>query len=222
MPIDALELSPQTIKNAYDSRSKIYAKLVTPLEFEYHLQAIDLAAIQPHETILEVATGPGRTLLELVKQVDKSQTVYGVDISPQMLALAEEHVNSAGYANIDLQEADARQLPFEDNTFDLLYNAYMLDLIPFADIPAIMREFRRVLKPGGRLVLLNMSKENATERLTFREKLYLRLPAKWVLYLGGACRPVLMEKATEKAEFTQVKRKYLAGRMPSEIVTAIK
>ena len=83
-----------------------------------------------------------------------------------------------------LLEMDARKLDYPDDTFDILYNGYMLDLIPLADMTPILSEFRRVLKPGGRLVLLNMSKRD-DQSLSGRERLYGKLPATLVLYLMG-------------------------------------
>jgi demethylmenaquinone methyltransferase/2-methoxy-6-polyprenyl-1,4-benzoquinol methylase len=137
-----------------------------------------------------------------------------------MLELTRQRMLKAGFTNFVLKEADSRSLPFEDNQFDLLYNGYMLDLIPEYDMPQILSEFKRVLKPGGRLVLLNMSKPD--ERPILRELLYQRLPAKLVLYLMGSCRPVLMENPTKSAGFIDVKRTYLAGKAPSEIVLGSK
>jgi demethylmenaquinone methyltransferase/2-methoxy-6-polyprenyl-1,4-benzoquinol methylase len=125
-----------------------------------------------------------------------------------------------GFHNLVLKEADCRTLPFDDNSFDLLYNGYMLDLIPEQDMPQILGEFKRVLRSGGRLVLLNMSK--AGDAPTFREKLYQRLPAKLVLYLMGGCRPVLMEKLARSTGFIDVSRTFLDGKAPSEIVLGAK
>jgi ubiquinone/menaquinone biosynthesis C-methylase UbiE len=50
-----------------------------------------------------------------------------------------------------LKQADSRRLPFDEDAFDLVYNAYMLDLIPAQDMPLTLGEFWRVLRPGGRL-----------------------------------------------------------------------
>jgi demethylmenaquinone methyltransferase/2-methoxy-6-polyprenyl-1,4-benzoquinol methylase len=137
-----------------------------------------------------------------------------------MLELTRQRLVKNGFSNFILKEADSRSLPFEDNRFDLLYNGYMLDLIPERDMPQILNEFMRVLRPGGRLVLLNMSKPD--ERPILREKLYQRLPAKLVLYVMGACRPVLMEKPVRSAGFVQVSRIFIGGKAPSEIVLGSK
>ncbi len=120
-----------------------------------------------------------------------------------------------GYANFDLREGDARHLPFPDETFDVLYNSYMLDLIPLADLLLVVKEFHRVLKEGGRLVLVNLSKMDASP--VFYEKLYRRMP-----YLLGGCRPVVMGAFVKGAGFSEVKREFLRLPLPSEIVTAVK
>ena len=85
----------------------------------------------------------------------------------------------------------------------------------------VLGEFRRVLKPGGRLVLVNMSKENEGV-LTWYERLYQRLPARLVPYLLGGCRPALAEDLVKQAGFCEVTRDYIRHRLPSEIVTARK
>lgn len=182
---------------------------------------LELAAITPQDRVLEVAVGPGVTLLEILKKVDKTNVVHGVDLSPKMLAKARHTVNAAGYTNIDLRETDARRLPFSNDEFDVLYNSYMLDLIPFSDMPVVLREFRRVLKPGGRLVLVNMSKSDDS-KLIFWERFYKSLPAVLVPYLLGSCRPVLMESMVRQCGFSEVTRELVLKAIPSEIVTARK
>ena len=138
-----------------------------------------------------------------------------------MLALTEQRLRAHGYSQFQLKEGSASHIPYPSNTFDVLYNGYMLDLIPEGEMPGILAEFKRVLKPGGRIILLNMSKADK-ETVLFREKLYQFLPPKLVLYLMGGCRPVLMEDLTLRAGFNQVRRTYLGGKAPSEIVTAAK
>ena len=213
--------STQSIRRAYNLFSLFYGALVAPLERKPRMLGLEKAGIQPQDKVLEVAVGPGVTLTEILKTVDRTTVVYGVDLSPKMLEKARRRVSAAGYANLDLQEADARQLPFPDETFDVLYNSYMLDLIPLGDLPVVLGEFRRVLKPGGRLVLVNMSKENEGV-LTWYERLYQKLPARLAPYLVGGCRPALAENLVKEAGFCEVTRDYIRHRLPSEIVTARK
>ena len=209
------------IRRAYNIWSYFYGRLVAPLEHKPRMLGLEKAAIQPQDKVLEVAVGPGVTLTEILKRVDRATVVYGVDLSPRMLEKARRRVSAAGYANVDLREADTRQLPFPDGAFDVLYNSYMLDLIPLQDLPVVLSEYARVLKPGGRLVLVNMSKENGSSR-GWWERLYALLPARWAPYVLGGCRPVLVEGLVSAAGFCEVQREYIRHVVPSEIVTARK
>lgn len=219
--ISAKEFDSQTIKRAYNRRSWAYSKTVAPMEWPYHLTALEMANIVQGEKVLEVAIGPGLTIVELAKRVGTETLIYGIDTSIGMLSLARQNLLSHGFSNFQLKEADSRQLPFDDNSFDVIYNGYMLDLIPAQDMLLILNEFLRVLRPDGRLILLNMSKQNETAT-TLREKLDKYLPAKLVLYLMGGCRPVLMESPVKVAGFQNVRRTFLDGKAPSEVVIARK
>ncbi len=183
------------------------------------MRALQLAAIQPSERILEVAVGPGVTLLEIRKRVERDQNVSGVNLSPKMLRKTEKRLTAAGYTNIDLRRADARSLPFGDETFDVLYSSYMIDLLPLDDMPMVLGEFRRVLKDGGRLVLVNMSKDKKT---TLLERFYRITPPRLLPYLYGGCRPVVMSGHVREAGFEDIRREFMKGRTPSEIVVAKK
>lgn len=208
-----------SIRSAYNLWSVFYGSIVVPMERKPRLRGIELAAIQPQDRILEVAVGTGAALLEMLKRVDKANVVQGVDLTPGMLEKARRTVTKAGFANTELRLGDARSLPFEDNTFDVLFNSYMLDLIPLADMPAVLGEFRRVLKKDGRLVLVNMSKEHG---ITLWERLYSATPARLVPYLYGGCRPVLMEGYAKAIGFREVRREFVKNIISSEVLVARK
>lgn len=202
------------IRNLYNMFSWIYF-LAAPLEKKARMRGLELAQIKPTDRILEVATGPGYTFLEMLKQVDPANTVYGVDLSPAMLEKTRKRSVKNGYTNFDLREGDARHLPFADDTFDVVYNSYMLDLIPLAGLAVVLGEFQRIMKADGRLVLVNLSKKDASP--IFYEKLY-----RWMPYLLGGCRPVLMESCVKQVGFSDVQREFLNMLISSEIVTAVK
>lgn len=218
--IAAKEFTSEEVQRAYNRRSWLYSKTVAEMERGYHQVAIEQAKVQASEKVLEVAVGPGLTLLKLAESVGREHHIYGVDLSTSMLEMTRKRLVENSFSNFVLKQADSRSLPFEDNSFDLLYNAYMLDLIPERDMPQILGEFKRVLRPNGRIVLLNMSKLD--ELPTPRERLYQRLPAKLALYLIGGCRPVLMEKLTHSTGFANISRTFLDGKAPSEIVLGTK
>lgn len=219
--IEAIRVGHDRVKGAYDRRSRIYDRAVAPYEWKFHVEAIEALAPRPGEKVLEVAVGPGRATVEIARRVRPSGSVVGVDLSTGMLEVARARAAAEGIGNVEFQEADAARLPFPDARFDALYNAYMLDLVLLDEMPGILAEFGRVLKPGGRLVLLNMSKREEGER-TLRELLYRILPESTVLNVGGACRPVLMAEGVAKAGFERVKRRFLGGAFGSEIVTGHK
>jgi ubiquinone/menaquinone biosynthesis C-methylase UbiE len=213
--------TPEQARRVYDLWSHFYGWWAPLFERRPQMLALEKVVIRRHEKVLEVAVGAGGILVEIVRRVDPTNVVYGIDVSPKMLAKARRKVMNAGYNNIDLREADARSLPFPDNTFDVLFNSYMFDLLPLNDIPTVLGEFRRVLKPNGRLVLVNMSKEDGGRR-TWWERLYESLPRTWAAYLLGSCRPVLLEAFVQDAGFGEVKREFIRGLLPSEIVFAKK
>ena len=98
------------------------------------------------DVVLDVACGTGAVALELVRQ--KGCSVVGVDQSPEMLAEARRRL-----VDVELVEASAQELPFEDTTFDGLTAAYLLRYLD--DLPAGLAELARVLRPGGTAALLD-------------------------------------------------------------------
>jgi ubiquinone/menaquinone biosynthesis C-methylase UbiE len=178
-----------------------------------------LAEIRNGEAVLEVALGTGLTFVEILKANPDGEN-FGIDLTPAMLEKAIHKAARSRTSHYQIAIGDAYDLQFPDRRFDLLMNSYMFDLLPQKDFAAVLAEFKRVLKPGGRLVLVNVSK--AVESATLREFLYRHLPAKVVLYVLGGCRPVRMEKLTQAAGFANVMRTFLPGKAPSEIVHALK
>lgn len=219
MTVRMIEAAGETeqIRRVYNRKSSYYARVLGPIEEKPRMLAVERAALQPQDRVLEVAVGPGLTLVEIAKRVHT--VVEGVDLSPGMLEKARLAVAEAGLSNVRLQEGDARRLPFANGSFDVLYNSYMLDLIHLDDMPVVLGEFRRVLKPGGRLVLVNLSKRDPA-RLTWFERLYQALPSRLVPHVVGACRPVVMASHVSAAGFVNVQREWVPNRLPSEIVTA--
>lgn len=219
--IDA-RVSTPALRRAYNWYSHFYGALVAPLERKARMLALARANIKRQDAVLEVAVGPGVTFLEILRRVDSPQLVYGVDLSPGMLRATRQRSLAAGYAHFELREADARSLPFGDGTFDVVYNSYMLDLIPLGEMPRVLSDFRRVLKPGGRLALANFSKRTGSRTMRLYEAAYSALPAPWVPYVAGGCRPVLMAGIVAQTGFHQVDQEFVPGIIPSEVVTAVR
>ena len=101
------------------------------------------------EHILDVGCGPGFYSRELLDLVGSGGSVTGVDVSPQMLAVARRR--SDGFANASFQEGDATALPVDSGRFDRALSVQVLEYV--ADVPAALAEIHRALRPGGRVVI---------------------------------------------------------------------
>ncbi len=104
---------------------------------------------QPGERVLDIGCGPGFYVSELVDRVGKAGAVVGVDISADMLNLAKKRCE--GHANVAFHEASATALPVDDSSFDAALSVQVLEFI--TEVDAALAEMRRILRPGGRLVL---------------------------------------------------------------------
>jgi arsenite methyltransferase len=107
------------------------------------------------ERILDVGCGPGFYCVELLDDVGPSGSVVGVDSSAAMLTLAARRC--AGFDNIELREADATELPFEDGGFDAAISVQVQEYV--RDIDAGLAELHRALRPGGRVLVFDIDWE---------------------------------------------------------------
>jgi ubiquinone/menaquinone biosynthesis C-methylase UbiE len=119
-------------------------------------RALELAAVVDGESILEVAVGTGIFFEKTLRRNPKGRNV-GVDLTRAMLRRAQRRAEATGVP-FELVEADATRLPFESASFDLVVNNNMLGLVPEEAAEAIVSEMFRVLKPGGRVVTVMMTR----------------------------------------------------------------
>jgi len=119
-----------------------------------HRRALEASGLRSGMRVLEVATGSGEMFRRLVRANTSGATI-GVDLSPNMAARTQK---SARYhfpgARAHCQAVDARHMPFRGDAFDAVFCCYLLELLSSEDIVHTLREFRRVLRPGGRLTLV--------------------------------------------------------------------
>ncbi len=109
---------------------------------------IDRAALRPGERVLDVACGTGIVARLAAQQVGAQGSVAGLDVNPGMLAVAQ--TVAPDIMSITWHESSAEDMPLQDDTFDAVLCQFSLQFIP--DKSAALREMRRVLTPGGRLI----------------------------------------------------------------------
>lgn len=108
---------------------------------------LEAMAVRRGDRVLDVGCGTGAATRFAAEQAGESGSVVGVDVNPAMIACAREHLRGAGGA-VTFTEASALELPFEDDTFDVVLCAQTLQFLP--DRGATVAQMRRVLRPGGR------------------------------------------------------------------------
>ncbi|MEI6045462.1 MAG: class I SAM-dependent methyltransferase [Chloroflexota bacterium] len=115
---------------------------------------IELAGIKPGDTVLDVGSGPGSLTLKAKTIAGQRGKVYGVDGSKEMVALAQHKASKAGAA-VDFQVALAQELPFPDNTFDVVFSRLFIHHLPGDLKLSGFKEIERVLKPGGSCLVVD-------------------------------------------------------------------
>ncbi len=210
------KLTKAQVPDVYKSKAAVYDIWGRLTESKAQRRCIQLAAVQDGEAVLEVAVGTGLTFSRILQR-NPSGINEGIDLTEAMLAKARQKAAQSGTINYRLRPGDAYSLDFADSTFDVLINNYMFDLLPEADFPHILAEFWRVLKPGGRMVLVNMARNGRWYNQIW-DTIY-RIQPSWM----GGCRGVALQSYVKSAGFQQVSREFVSQlTFPSEIIYAVR
>ena len=142
-------LEKRQVERAYELLAPVYDFIFDWIFAPGRAAAVSQLAIAPSDTILEVGIGTG---LNLPLYPPLTQ-LTGIDLSSEMLDKAVERVQNLAMPNVTLKVMDATSLDFADNEFDKALATYTISAVP--DPVAVLREMRRVVKPGGTIVILN-------------------------------------------------------------------
>jgi phosphatidylethanolamine/phosphatidyl-N-methylethanolamine N-methyltransferase len=142
-------LEKRQVERAYELLAPVYDFVFDWIFAPGRTAAIEQLALQRGDSILEVGIGTGLNLL----LYPATCRLTGIDLSQEMLDKAVERVQTLAMPNVILKVMDATSMSFADNEFDKVVATYTISAVP--DPVAVLREMRRVVKPGGILVILN-------------------------------------------------------------------
>lgn len=126
-------------------------------------EVLKLAALQPGERVLDAGCGTGTLAIDAAKLVGATGRVIGTDASPEMIERAMRKT-PRGLSQVEFRTEAVERLPFSDGEFDAVLASLVLHHLPPDTREAGLREIRRVLKPGGRLVIMEMGSPDALNR----------------------------------------------------------
>jgi arsenite methyltransferase len=146
----ALDLGyPAELANVPEIAVESFAGVANPWE---------MGRLEPGERVLDLGCGAGTDLLVAAQMVGEQGQATGVDMTPEILAKARAAAAAMGAMNVRLVQAEAEELPFEDEAFDVVVSKGVIDLIPDKD--AVFAELHRVLSPGGRIQMADVTLQN--------------------------------------------------------------
>jgi len=140
---------PAELAGVPDAAVESFAGVANPWE---------LGRLSPGERVLDLGSGAGTDSLIAAQMVGEQGHVTGIDMTPQMLSKARAAAAEMGASNVEFVESEAERLPFPDARFDVVISNGVIDLIPDKD--AVFAELYRVLAPGGRIQIADVTIQN--------------------------------------------------------------
>jgi arsenite methyltransferase len=176
-----------------------------------------VAELRPGETVLDLGSGAGLDVLLSAKRVGPEGYAYGIDMTDEMLELAEKHRAEAGATNVEFRKGVIEDIPLESEIVDVVISNCVINLSP--DKPAVFSEVFRVLRPGGRIGVADIVAEDDLSPADRLER------GSWVGCIAGALSFSEYASGLRWAGFTQVSIEpthQVADGMHSAIVRAVK
>lgn len=174
----------------------VEAIYMTPDLVARRREILHVLALCPGERVLDIGIGPGFGTTDMADAVTPSGQVCGIDLSATMLTLAKARCTAQPW--VVLQEANATQLPFPDNSFDVAVSAQVYEYV--YDLPTALAELYRVLRPGGRALILDSDWDSIAWHSTDRLRMSRVLVA-FNEHLHDSCLPRTIAPKLKDAGF---------------------
>lgn len=196
--IKRVNRSKEAARASYNRMSRWYDTIAGSTEKKYRDWGLEKLSAQPGESILEIGSGTGHCLVSLAKAVGPSGQVLGLDISEGMLAIARQRLQAEDLSDrAELHLGDAAHLDvIPTGSLDGIFMSFTLELFDNPEIPRVLQECHRVLKPGGRLTVVSMTKTNPPGiAVRMYEWFHEHMPE------YADCRPIFARRALEENGF---------------------
>lgn len=196
--VSRVNRSKEAARASYNRLSRWYDLIAGSTEKKYRDWGLEKLSARPGEIILEIGFGTGHCLVALAKAVETTGRVIGLDISDGMLSIARARLQKEGLNDrVDLHLGDAARLDFiEANSLDGIFMSFTLELFDNPEIPRVLEECHRILKPGGRLAVVSMTKANPPGiAVRLYEWFHEHMPE------YADCRPIFARQALEQNGF---------------------
>ena len=217
--ISRVERNKTDCREYYDRISRYYDLLEFGFESRLAREALDCLEIHPGEVTLEIGFGTGKSISRMAGLTGGQGMTWGIDISREMILKTRQRMPGGPLTGrLGFCQGDALHLPFSAQFFDAVFIAFTLELFDTPEIPLVLREIMRVLKIGGRLGVIGLSRK---EERSPAVRVYEWLHGQWPKYID--CRPIYIAEAVENTGFRlQLSKSMRLVVLPVEIIVAVK
>ena len=182
---------------------RIEATYSTPDVIEQRRIIRAALGLEPGQDVLDIGSGPGFLACEMAEAVGPGGSVRGIDSSDAMLSVARQRRPTTGSAPVEFGPGQATELPFPDGAFDVVTSTQVYEYVH--DIPAALAEARRVLRPGGRLLVLDTDWDTIAWRSSDADRMR-KILAAWDEHLADPYLPRRLTSLLTRTGFTVTRR----------------
>lgn len=193
--------------------SRWYNSVADPFERPARATGIEMLDLTPGERVLDIGCGTGPGLVTLTRAVSADGTAVGIDLADGMCRKSQRALADAGLDRGVVVLGDGAMLPFTDGSFDAVFASFVLELFDTPEIPTVLEEWRRVLKPDGQLCVVALSRRGGGPLTAVYEAIHNRAPT------HVDCRPIYARETIAEAGFRILKtRDEHAWGLPVDVV----